>query len=303
MTMEGYAGPIRAAGGAAAALMAAVLALLSPPAQATSPKPPAAPPPAAPASAPVQQIDDVERAFAQTVAQSGIAAGFRQFAASDAVMFLPDPAPAWPELAGARWPGELLWRAQYVGVAPSGDLAFSAGPSLLRGAGRPSGGFYLTVWKRQADGGWKFVLDHAVDMPPAVWSALAKPLTTLDTQPPAGPPSNEGMREADGALNMALPKGAAAAFADRLDEQAVLMRAYRPVAQGRRKALALVADSPPILEAATLGGSRSMDGTFGYTYGRARWAGSAGPRLGYYVRIWRATPQGWRLLADQLSER
>jgi ketosteroid isomerase-like protein len=298
--MEERAGRKHAARLGLAAVLS--LALLAPVAEAAPPKPaPSAPSAAAPASS--QQIDDVERAFAQAVAQSGITAGFRQFAAPDAVMFLPGPVPAAPELNGARWPGELLWRAQYVAVAPSGDLAVSAGPSLVRGAGRPSGGFYLTVWKRQPDGSWKFVVDHAVDMPPAVWSALARPLVTLNAEPPPGPPSNEGMREADGSLNMALPKGAEAAFGDRLDDQVVLMRTNRPVAQGRRRALMLVADSPPILEASTLGGSRSMDGSLGYTYGRARWAGPAGPKLGYYVRVWRATPQGWRLLIDQLSER
>jgi ketosteroid isomerase-like protein len=265
-----------------------------------------APPPAPTAAvlpAAVQQIDDAERAFAQVVAQSGIAPGFRQFASPDAVMFLPDPTAAQPALAEARWTGELLWRAQYIGVAPSGDLAFSAGPSLLRGAGRPSGGYYLTVWRRQPDGGWKFVLDHAADMPPAVWGAPPRTLAAVVTDPPPGAPSNEGMREADGALNVALPRDAAAAFAQRLDDQIILVRTLRPVAQGRRKALALVADSPPIVDAVTLGGSRSMDGSFGYTYGRAHWSGTLGPVTGYYVRVWRATPQGWRLLADQLSER
>lgn len=302
--MVGHSGRSGAWLGAFGALAQAVLSLALLSLAAAASAKPAPAPPASPAPPAVgQQIDDVERAFAQAVAQNGIAAGFRQFAAPDAVMFLPDPVPAQPELAGARWPGELLWRAQYVGVAPSGDLAFSAGPSLLRGAGRPSGGFYLTVWKRQGDGSWKFVLDHAADMPPAIWSALAKPLTVVNTDPPPGPPSDEGMREADSALNSALPKGAAAAFGDRLDDQAVMMRANRPVVQGRRKALALVADSAPILEASTLGGSRSMDGALGYTYGRARWFGPGGPRLGYYVRVWRATPQGWRLLADQLTER
>jgi ketosteroid isomerase-like protein len=266
---------------------------------------PAAPPAPFPAVLPtaVQQIDDAERAFAQAVALSGIVQGFRQFASPDAVMFLPDPTPAQPALAEARWPGDLLWRAQYIGVAASGDLAFSAGPSLLRGAGRPSGGYYLTVWRRQPDGGWKFVLDHAGDMPPAIWAFPPRTLTAINTEPPPGAPSNEGMREADGALNGALPKGAAEAFAQRLDDQIILLRTLRPVAQGRRRALALVSDSPPILEAATLGGSRSMDGGFGYTYGRARWSGAAGPVAGYYVRVWRATPQGWRLLADQLTER
>jgi ketosteroid isomerase-like protein len=252
----------------------------------------------------VQQIDDAERAFAQAVAQSGIVQGFRQFASPDAVMFLPDPTPAQPALAEARWPGDLLWRAQYVGVAQSGDLAFSAGPSLLRGGGgRPSGGFYLTVWRRQPNGGWKFVLDHAADMPPTLWDLAPKPLTAINTEPPAGAPSNEGMREADGSLNAALPKGGAEAFAQRLDDQIILMRTLRPVAQGKHRALALVADCPPILEATTLGGSRSMDGSLGYTYGRARWSGPMGPVAGYYVRVWRATPQGWRLLADQLTER
>ena len=287
--------------GRKAAVVLAALALAGP----GFAKPPLAPLASTPVALQpaVQQIDDVERAFALAVSQSGMVQAFRQFAAPDAVMFLPDPTPAGPALASARWAGDLVWRPQYVGVAASGDLAFSAGPSLLRGAGRPLGGYYLAVWRRQPDGGWKYVLDHAADMPAVVWRAPPRPPAAVNTEPPPGPPSDEGMREADGSLNVALPKGAAAAFAARLDDQAVLMRTMRPVAQGRGKALTLVSDSPPILEALTLGGSRSSDGSLGYTYGRARWSGPEGPQAGYYVRVWRATPQGWRLLADQLTER
>ena len=249
------------------------------------------------------QIDDTEHAFAQAVAQSGIGPGFRQFAAPDAVMFLPDPTPAAPQLSSARWAGDLLWRAQYVAVSPGGDLAFSAGPSVLKAAGHASGGYYLTIWKRQPDGSWKFLVDHAADMPASVWSEARQPLTVLKTDSPAGGVSNEGLREADGALNVSLPKGAVEAFSDRIDDQALIVRTNRPPAFHRRKALALVADSSPILEAFTLGGARSSDGGFGYTYGRARWSGAAGPQLGYYVRVWRATPKGWRLLADHMAER
>jgi ketosteroid isomerase-like protein len=251
----------------------------------------------------VQQVDDTERAFAQAVAQLGIGPGFRQFATPDAVMFLPDPTPAGPQLANAKWPGELLWRPQYIAVAGSGDLAFAMGPSLLKSGGKPSGGFYLSIWKRQPDGGWKFALDHGVDMPAAIYAGPPQPLTTLDTTPPAGPPSSEAIREADGALNVALPRGAAAAFTERLDPQGIVVRTNRPVAVGKRKALALVADSPAILEGFTLGAGRSADGAFGFTYGRARWSGLSGAQQGYYVRAWRSTPQGWRLLADHLAER
>jgi ketosteroid isomerase-like protein len=284
-----------------AAVVLAALALAGPGFAKPSITPPAPIPAVLPPA--VLQIDDTERAFAQAAAQSGIVQAFRQFAAPDAVMFLPGPTPATQALATARWAGDLVWRTHYVGVASSGDLAFSAGPSLLRGAGRPLGGFYLTIWRRQPDGGWKYVLDHAADMPPAIFGLPPRPLAAVNTEPLPGPPSNEGMREADASLNTALPKGAAAAFAARLDDQALLVRTMRPVAQGRGKALTLVADSPPILEAVTLGGSRSMDGSLGYTYGSARWSGPEGPQAGYYVRVWRASPQGWRLLADQLTER
>ena len=251
----------------------------------------------------VQQVDDTERAFAQTVAQIGIGPGFRQFAAPDAVMFLPDPTLAATQLANARWPGELLWRPQYIAVAGSGDLAVAMGPSVMRSGGRASGGFYLSIWKRQPDGGWKFAVDHGVDMPAAIYAGPPQPLTVLDVAPPAGLPTSEGIREADGALNVALPRGAAAAFTERLDPQGIVVRTNRPVAAGKRKALALVADSPPIMEAYTMGAGRSADGSFGYTYGRARWSGVNGAQPGYYVRAWRATPQGWRLLADHLAER
>lgn len=255
---------------------------------------------------PAQQIDDTERAFAVAVAQSGIGPGFRQFASPDAIMFLPDPTFAATQLANARWPGELLWRPQYIGVAGSGDLAFAMGPSLMK-AGKPSGGFYMSIWKRQPNGSWKFAVDHGVDMPASIYAGPPQPVTVIATDPegpgqgPARP--GEALREADGALNVALPRGATDAFAERLDRQAVVVRTNRPVAAGRKKGLALIADSPAILEAYTLGAGRSADGSFGYTYGRARWTGPSGAQPGYYVRAWRSTPMGWRLLADHLAER
>ncbi len=256
-----------------------------------------------PPASPSQQIEDAERAFAQAVAQSGIAPGFRQFAAPDAVMFLPDPTPAIPALDHAHWAGELLWRPQYIGVAPSGDLAFSAGPSLARAVGKASGGYYLSIWKRGADGAWKFAVDHGVDMPAAIFAGPVQPTTVLAIDAPPSPRSSEAIREADGDFNMALVKSASAAFAARIDDQAIVMRTNRPVAAGRKKAMALAIEAPAVQEAYTLNGAVSSDGNLGYTYGRARWTTASGAQQAYYVRVWRLGPQGWRLLVDHLAER
>jgi hypothetical protein len=58
----------------------------------------------------------------------------------------------------------LTWRPVFGSVATSGDLGFTIGEYIATGRG-PSGaavqrfGKYLTVWHRQSDGGWKFVVD------------------------------------------------------------------------------------------------------------------------------------------------
>lgn len=58
----------------------------------------------------------------------------------------------------------LTWRPVFGSVAASGDLGFTIGEYIATGRG-PSGaavqrfGKYLTVWQRQSDGTWKFVVD------------------------------------------------------------------------------------------------------------------------------------------------
>ena len=259
--------------------------------------------PAAAQTAAARQVEKTDLAFAQSVAQIGIGPGFRRFAGPGAVMFTPDPSPAGPYLQTVRTVAALLWRPQYVGVAPSGDLAFSRGPSLFQGAGRSSGGFYLTIWKRGADGSWRFALDHGVDMRTSIFEEPAVPAYLMTIDAPSGPDPNEGLREADAALDSELSNGPSKAFAARLDEQAIVVRTNRAVAVGRRRALRLINDTPPIVEAQLLNGGVSADGILGYAYGKARWMAAGAVQQGYYVRVWRSTAQGWRLVVDHLAER
>ena len=254
-------------------------------------------------TAAVYQIEKAELALAQAIAQAGVGPGLRKYADAGAVMFLPDPIPAGPYLQIARSPGVLVRRPQYIGVAPIGDLGFSLGPSLSKAAGKSSGGYYLTLWKRGLDGAWLFILDHSVDMPAALFDGPVQPLVLIPTDPRAKPDQSEGLREADAALDADLSNGPSRAFAPRLEEVALAVRANRPVASGKRRALKLIADSPPILEAQLLNGGVSADGVLGYTYGKARWSTAAGVQAGYYVRVWRNTGRGWRLLVDHMSER
>lgn len=112
-----------------------------------------------------------ERAFSDLAQQVGPGEAFRAFVAPDGVNFGGQPEFAWgPDAAFALFadfPEDrgFSWEPDIVDVAGSGDLALSTGPvtALTR---RPDGtlesrpgGRYFSVWRRQPDGSWKFVVD------------------------------------------------------------------------------------------------------------------------------------------------
>ena len=67
----------------------------------------------------------------------------------------------------------LSWQANKVGVAHSGELGYTSGTydfSLRDASGKniSDRGKYLTVWKKEADGSWKVLLDmFSSDLPPS----------------------------------------------------------------------------------------------------------------------------------------
>lgn len=59
---------------------------------------------------------------------------------------------------------KLIWSPDVVEISSSGDLAYTYGPYLFEAINADStlinsGGIFHTVWKKQADGSWKFVFD------------------------------------------------------------------------------------------------------------------------------------------------
>jgi ketosteroid isomerase-like protein len=66
--------------------------------------------------------------------------------------------------AGQETSSSLTWRPVYAAVATSRDLGFTVGEYIATGRGSSGAavqrfGKYLTVWKLQRDGTWKFVVD------------------------------------------------------------------------------------------------------------------------------------------------
>lgn len=122
------------------------------------------------------QLREVDEAFARFARARGAAAAFREFAAPDATSFPMGEAPVHGREAIHQSMlslphGELLWTPSAADISKSGDLGYTWGTFRFQttdAAGKPIAhhGKYLTVWKLQPDGSWKFVADIGNPAPP-----------------------------------------------------------------------------------------------------------------------------------------
>ena len=66
--------------------------------------------------------------------------------------------------------GTLEWEPYYADVSAGDDLGYTLGQwdyivTDSTGAEQTVSGYYVTIWKRQADGSWKFVFDTGTTGP------------------------------------------------------------------------------------------------------------------------------------------
>lgn len=111
------------------------------------------------AAAAPQSAVDAERAFAAAAQTQGQWTAFRQYAAPDGVLFVPEQVNAQQWLAGrADPPAAVMWWPAEAWVSCDGSTAVTTGP-WVRNGGKLKG-YFTTVWQKQPDGSWKWLLDH-----------------------------------------------------------------------------------------------------------------------------------------------
>lgn len=105
--------------------------------------------------------DGVASAFAANVADYG--------ATFSGTLLVVGPQAVRTELEAHR-NGSLTWSPVFVDAAGSADLGFTVGDYVFTGPGASGAvtqrfGKYLTIWKLQSDGHWKFVVDGGSPSP------------------------------------------------------------------------------------------------------------------------------------------
>ena len=116
-------------------------------------------------SANPSRVVAAELAFARAAQEDGQWSAFREFAADDSVMFVPEPVSARDWLKDrANPPQAVRWQPHHVWSSCDGSLAVTRG-AWQRADGAT--GYFTTVWRRQRNGEYRWTLDQgdAVDTP------------------------------------------------------------------------------------------------------------------------------------------
>lgn len=256
-----------------------------------------------------EPIVATERAFAADGYEAGIKASFIKYAAPDAIMFAPGPVnvheyfAARPDAAPDPDRPHLVWWPLWAGISRSGDLGFTTGPYGLDEARY---GWYFTVWQRQPDSGWKWVLDAGVDADPAGAAPQGTPAGYL-------PITEEGASVPDAALSEVAAIEAAMALKSEVDLASAYSGHLAPDARlhtegvppgadvdGREAALAA---RPPRMSLKAMGGGASTAGDMVWTWAEADWAAEEGLSRGFVVRVWQKRAGGWQIVFDELVPR
>ncbi|MBF9238593.1 nuclear transport factor 2 family protein [Hymenobacter sp. BT683] len=258
------------------------------------------------AQIPRDAVVAAETAFAAQAAQDGTKAAFLAHSAPTALITEKGNWVKAQDLWKSRpaQPGtQLAWYPVLADAAQSGEMGYTTGPWTSSLNDQPQAtGEYVTVWRKQADGKMKFVVDMGIERigaAPAKAATVPQPrLLAAAATPSTAPPNIVIDIDKKFALAQQLKPGAT--YQQYLSTEA---RLYRP-------GLSMMQGAAAAANMKNLDGNYSFivgtgylaaSGDLGYVVGTvSRPAGLKHPQeSGSYLRIWRREAvDGWRIVLE-----
>jgi len=262
----------------------------------------------------VQSMVETERAFARMSLDQGTRPAFVAFIAKEGILFRPTA------VKGKQWMAEhplpasdkralLSWYPTVAGMARAGDMGYTTGPwefkADIHDAKPVAWGNFLTVWKLQADGQWKFAIDLGISNPQPTAAAAQWALPQNYKQPAKGQAAKveteaAALRARDQQFSgVSALRGAFDSFAA---ADIRLLREGKFPFVGKAAAAAALPASSSVWTWEPAFADVSRSGDLGYSYGTYRITSKEPSPViletGNYYRIWKKEGGVWQVLFD-----
>lgn len=249
--------------------------------------------------------------FAAYAEDHGVRDSFLKFIDDEGILFRPHPVNGKEFLSKQqKRPGLLLWYPSFSVVSDDGDLGFNTGPWEYKRTAQDESiafGNFVTVWKKQKDGSWKFLMDignsnekpdhEIIGLNPDEFDMLE---TKTDFNYSEEQNDNLFKTEKEFSELSAL-KNSAAAYKEYTSDKSIYIRDNHLPLKGN--SISEFLDSQKETQSwETLGGLVSTSGDLGYTYGKiTNWEDADMTNPGeelYYMRCWYNANGKWKILID-----
>lgn len=261
----------------------------------------------------LEKMVATERAFAKLSEDQGTREAFMAYIADDGILFRPTA------VKGKQWMKEhpvppsdkrplLSWYPAVAGIALAGDMGYTTGPwefkNDIHDAAPVAWGIFLTVWKRQRDGSWKFAIDLGISNPKPDPAAAPWQLPKNYRQFGGGGMGPDGKTRSKALLardrefsKASATLGAGKAFVAFADKEVRMFRDGK-APRGKADAESELLLNPVMWTWEPAFADVSASGDLGYTYGTYKIETNAKTvEMGNYFRIWKEAG-GWKVICD-----
>ena len=261
----------------------------------------------------LQQMVETERSFSRMSEEKGIREAFSEFIADDGILFRPRA------VIGKKWMQEhplppsntrplLTWQPIYAFMSRSEDLGYTTGPwqykNDIKDAKPSAFGNFMTIWKKQANGNWRFVLDLGISNPepelspkPQFSRAATGRFASIDINATRADIVSEERELSKAAADL----GAAEAFLLKADAGVRVYREDKMPFVGRSAGAKAMYPASIVWTWTAAFADVSRAGDLAYSYGtyelRDKKTGTI-TESGNYARVWKKVAGMWRVVID-----
>ena len=263
----------------------------------------------------LKALVNTEREFSKTSEAKGMRDAFLAFLADDGILFRPNP------VSGKKWwlerpavAGLLTWEPIFADVSRAGDLGYTTGPWQFREKGpgdtEVAHGNFVTVWKKQADGKWKFVIDLGISNPPPTARVVFLETPSKNQKASWKPKNNPDVESEKATLidvdrefsKASVSEGAAVAFLHYAADSVRLFRNGKAPFVGKGAAAPMFSEKQGTIAWNPVKSDVSRSGELGYTYGAGEIKEAGEAQRFNYVRIWKRLSGGeWKVVLDVIN--
>lgn len=257
----------------------------------------------------LNQLITTEYSFAASAAEIGTKDSFLKFIADDGIIFRPGPVNGKTFLNKApKRPGLLSWYPVHAEISKDGDMGFTTGPAEFRKDKDSAAiwfGNFCTVWQRQSDGEFKFVIDYGNNNekpydqfePLKYEAAKSKPTSTIIKKKEL---KADQLFELDRKFTKLVAEvGTEAAYKKFINKVSRLLRDGEYPFIGTSKIINYLSRNNMNYKFNPVGGKISSSNDFGFTYGELEinFGGKTNEQYNY-MRVWKKEGKRWIILAE-----